>query len=173
MAKKSKKKKAIAKRSGFKAFLICLVLFALIALLVRTIVFVPVKVGSNAMASDYLIGDTVIADKLSVIKGYAPSRGDVVYAEFTSADVKLIRRVAGLPGDLIESREDGKYLVYSGGEVALGRAAGLSGGIIPEGAYLLLTDDGSELDSRTLGLIFGSSIIAKPVTKIWPLRRAF
>lgn len=183
MAKKKKtnKNKKARSRRGLKAFLICLCLFGLLALFTRLIVFVPVHMNSNAMAPGYLKGDVVYANKLALWKDYRVSRGDVLLTRYSASGGSYIRRVAGVPGDLIDVRGDGKYLVErledgSVLEVALGDAPGLVYGELPEGAYLMLADQLTEEnapDSRTLGLVFETEIKGCAGVILWPVSRMF
>ena len=181
MTKKKKKSlKARRRRRARKAFFISLFVLALAAAAVRFIVFVPVYMPTDAMQPTYRKGDLVYADKLEMWKNYRVNRGDMVYARFKANDGSYIRRVEGMPGDLIDVRDDGKYLVVRENglpisETALGDAPALVYGEIPSGAYLLLADDLSvtAADGRTLGLTYETEIIASPGAVLWPLSRAF
>ena len=115
-----------------------------------------------------------------LLRNFSVSRGDMVYARYKANGGGYVRRVQGMPGDLIDVREDGKYLVVRENglpayEIALGDAPALVYGEIPSGAYLLLADDLSAraADGRTLGLTFETEIIAAPGAVLWPPRRAF
>ena len=180
--KKTPNKKTVRRRHrGLKAFFICAVLFGLLALFTRLIVFVPIHMNSNAMSPVYLKDDVVYANKLALWKDYRVSRGDVLLTGYSASGGSYIRRVAGIPGDLIDVREDGKYLVEreedgKATEIALGDAPGLVYGELPEGAYLMLADNLSEEnapDSRTLGLVFETEIKGRAGAILWPVSRMF
>ena len=179
MTKKKKSLKARRRRAR-KAYIICLLVLALFAALVRLIVFVPVYMPNDAMRPVYCKGDLVYADKLEMWKNFRVNRGDLICARFKANGGLYIRRAAGMPGDLIDVREDGKYLVVRENglpvyETALGDAPALVYGEIPSGAYLLLADDlsVSAADGRSLGLTFETEILAAPGAVLWPPRRAF
>lgn len=175
MAKRKRNDKA-RKRRARRAFIIALVILGALSLFTRAMVFEPVRVQSNAMAPTYQKGDIVCALKLN-----APGdieRGDIMLCSFKSAGGRLIRRVAGLPGDLIDVRDGQKYLVYmgSGGELAelsLGEAPALTYGELPESAYLALADDAGEADSRSLGLLSERDLKAEAGVILWPVSRMF
>ena len=179
MSKKHKKNKAVKeRRRGFGRFLLVLAALILITLGLRFFFYEPVRIKTNAMEPLYTAGDTVIVRKLTDANRL--SRGDLVYAQFTAlSGAKFIRRVAGIAGDRITESADGiKVLVPADGSDALvlGEAAKLEYGEIPQGAYLLLSDntgDSAALDSRQLGLVLESSIVGTPGKVIWPLSRAF
>lgn len=180
MTKKKKNSLKARRRRARKAFFACLFVAALAAALVRLIVFVPVYMPTDAMRPAYEKGDLVYADKLEMLRNFRVDREDLVYARYKANGGGYIRRVRGMPGDLIDVREDGKYLVVRENglpayEIALGDAPALVYGEIPSGAYLLLADDLSAraADGRTLGLTFETEIIAAPGAVLWPPRRAF
>ena len=137
--KSAKKNLKARRRRARKAFFLCLFLFALLALITRLLVFVPVKMETNAMQPVYQQNDVVFASRLAMLRGDAIARGEDVYAYFAAANGSYVRRVVGMPGDLIDVRDGQRYLVYDGGakEIALGEAPGLVYGELPEGAYLL------------------------------------
>ncbi|MBQ3079772.1 MAG: signal peptidase I [Clostridia bacterium] len=159
-------------RNTFLAFVI---IFGLMALFTRYFIFEIHYVSTSAMAPAYEKGSIVVMLKHDVDMDKI-SRGDVVLSYFGSAEGKYLRRISGVPGDLIDVREDGKYLVYTDDQgimrqKALGDAPALVYGEIPEGAYLLLSDnlEANADDSRTLGLIYQTDISARPDITLWPL----
>lgn len=182
MAKKANKsgKKKRSRRRAFKVFLTCLILLILCGMAVRFIVFVPVYIKTNGMAPAYRKGDIVYADKLTMWKDFRVEREDVVYAAFGANGEHFIRRVKGMPGDVIDVRDGQRFLVVREkgivvDEIALGDAPGLVYGEIPAGAYLLLADDltlSGVADSRALGLVKEIDITAVPGPVLWPLTRA-
>ena len=126
----------------------------------------------------YQQNDVVFASRLAMLRGDAIARGEDVYAYFAAANGSYVRRVVGMPGDLIDVRDGQRYLVYDGGtkEIALGEAPGLVYGELPEGAYLLLASDLSAegvADGRTLGLVYETDIKARAGVILWPVNRMF
>jgi signal peptidase I len=108
------------KQSGsFSWFLIKL---AVVVFILRSFVFAPFSIPSESMLPRLLIGDYLIVAKWPYgfsrysipfapplwkgrIFGHAPARGDVVVFKAPPAQAQdYIKRVIGLPGDLIEMR---------------------------------------------------------------------
>ncbi|MBR5257743.1 MAG: signal peptidase I [Clostridia bacterium] len=177
MTKKSKKaklnKKKRQRRKNIKTFFICLLVALIAAALIRLVWIETVYVRSDAMSPRYVSGDIVAVNKL--MDATKVGRGDIVYASLNG--YKLIRQVAGVEGDLIDVRDDMRYLVNTetGEEICLGDAPNLNYGTIPHGAYFLLSlrlDDDAP-DSRALGLITRSNIIGEPQSVLWPPSRMF
>ena len=82
MSKKHKNGKKTASRkrkSGFGAFLLCLIVFGLLAAGARYLAFEPVKVTTDAMQPAYEQGDVVLINKLADVGRL--TRGDLVYAK--------------------------------------------------------------------------------------------
>lgn len=179
MAKKSKKSR-LRRRRARRVFFTFLILFALAGAIVRLFVFETHMFKTDAMKSAYFKGDIAVMEKYEMLTENKVERGDIVYARFESASVRLVRRVLGMPGDLIDVREDGKYLVYKDDEGvmrerALGEASGLVYGTIPENAYLLVNDnpDSDADDGRGLGLVYLTDITAEAGAILWPPSRMF
>jgi signal peptidase I len=96
-----------------------------LALLVRTFLFQPFSIPSRSMSPTLLVGDYVFTSKFAYgysrysvplspplfsgrIFGSVPARGDVIV--FRHHDSDYIKRVAGLPGDLIQMKEGELYI---------------------------------------------------------------
>lgn len=138
---------------------------------IRTFLVSPFQVEGNSMSSTLEDGEYIIINKLTYHLG-APDRGDIVVFRPPNDPKKYyVKRVIGMPGDLVTLR-GGKVLVRSEGQtndVPLdetyldGRNAGKtfrhppgSGDVseerfsVPEGHYFLLGDNRQgSLDSRS------------------------
>lgn len=168
------------KQRARRIFLTLLFLFSLAALFIRLIAFETFSFTSDAMKPAYRKGDIAVMEKYEMLTENEVERGDIVLAKFESGNVRLARRVAGMPGDLIDVRENGKFLVYKDDkgvarEKALGNAPGLVYGTLPEDAFLLLSDnlEVQADDSRTLGLVYLTDITAEAGMILWPPSRMF
>lgn len=168
------------KRRAFGIFLTLLILFSIAAFFVRLIAFESYLFTTDAMKTLYMKGDIAVMEKFEMLTENEVERGDVVLARFESADAHLVRRVSGVPGDLIDVRGEDKYLVYKDSEgimreKALGKAPGLVYGTLPENAFLLLSDnpEAEADDSRTLGLVYLTDITAEAGMILWPPSRMF
>ena len=99
-------------REWTKSIVIAFVLF----LCLRTFVLQTFVIISGSMAETLLVGDMLIANRLAVgpripgtrvhLPGYSqPRRGDVmVFDPHHEVDMKLVKRIAGLPGDTLQMR---------------------------------------------------------------------
>ena len=102
------------------SLLIALVLF----LVIRTFLINTFVIISGSMEETLLVGDLLLVNRVSVgsrvpgtsvrIPGYSkPERGDVlVFDPHHEVDMKLVKRLIGLPGDTLEMR--GKQLFLNG-----------------------------------------------------------
>ena len=95
---------------------------ALIAWVIRSLVFAPFSIPSGSMLPALFIGDYVLAAKWPYgfsrfsfpwgfpsfdgrLFGHLPKRGDVVVFRVPGADEDFVKRVIGLPGDSIAVRD--------------------------------------------------------------------
>jgi signal peptidase I len=107
-------------REWVKSFLVALVLF----LIIRTFLVQTFVIISGSMESTLLIGDLLLVNRVAVgsrvpgtsleIPGYSRlERGDVlVFDPAHEEDMKLVKRLMGLPGDTLEMRN--KELLING-----------------------------------------------------------
>ncbi len=118
------------------------------------------------------------------LPGYSkPKRGDVIVFIFPRDRTKdFIKRLVGLPGDVVEIREGGitvngrkvtdpritKSYYYNRGDYgALGQPIK-----VPEGKYFVLGDNsGASHDSRYWGFVDEKDVIGKAEVIFWPLNR--
>lgn len=179
MAKKSEKLRRRRRRAR-RIFLTVLILLSLAACIVRLLAFETYFFSTDAMKPVYRKGDIAVMEKFEMLTENEVERGDIVLCKFESADTRLVRRVFGMPGDLIDVRGDQKFLVYKDDEgvmreKALGYAPGLVYGTLPENAFLLLSDnpEAEADDGRTLGLVYLTDITAEAGMILWPPSRMF
>ena len=105
----------------------------LFVLIIRSFVFEPFRIPSGSMMPTLLQGDFIFVKKYSyglripvieskIVETGAPERGDVVVFRLPSnPKINYIKRVIGLPGDLIEYR--GHQLTINGVAMPLERDA--------------------------------------------------
>ncbi|MEX1123586.1 MAG: signal peptidase I [Patescibacteria group bacterium] len=86
----------------------------IIVVVASLIIFVgvPLPVSGNSMVPNFQSGELVVVEKLSYWSDKPIKRGDVVAAKFPADPQKtrLIKRVIGLPGELIEYRDQTFYI---------------------------------------------------------------
>jgi signal peptidase I len=112
-----KPKKGIV-REYFEAILIAIVL----ALFIRTFIVQAFKIPSGSMKPTLLVGDHILVNKfiygvklpffrITLIPVTDPKRGDIVVFKFPEdPDKDFIKRVIGIPGDVVEIRNKKIYL---------------------------------------------------------------
>ncbi len=131
--------KAKPQKSETKDFLQFVVKLALFVFVLRSFIFAPFNIPSESMLPRLLIGDYLLVSKWSYgyskhslpfsiplipgrILASVPDRGDVVVFKWPGDNRKdYIKRVIGLPGDLIEMKEG--QLVINGKAVPKQRIA--------------------------------------------------
>lgn len=113
-------KKKGALRENIEAIIVAVIL----ALFIRTFVVQAFKIPSGSMKDTLLIGDHILVNKFiygvkapflhkTMIPIKDPKRGDIIVFEFPEDPSKdFIKRVIGLPGDVVEIRN--KKLVVNG-----------------------------------------------------------
>lgn len=145
-----------------------------LAALLVTFVAQSYQVQGASMLPTFHDGERVLVDKLTY-RLRAPARGEVVVFRYPS-DVrrKFIKRVIGVPGDVIEVRD---WLVYVNGEplheeYILGPTYDEFGPIqVPEGSLFVLGDNRNHSeDSRheTVGLVPRNLLIGRALLTYWP-----
>jgi signal peptidase I len=153
-----------------------LALGVVLALVLQLFVQPTVVYGQSMEPSlhDY---ERVIVDKVSYHIGL-PSRGDIVVFPVEGEPLPLIKRVIGLPGEMVEVR-NGQVFVNG---VALrepyvsGPTEGNTPAVrVPEGTVYVMGDNrapGGSLDSRRLGPIPLTKLVGRARLAYWPLADA-
>jgi signal peptidase I len=131
------------------------VVFAVVfALLVNQFVIVNASVPSGSMEDTIQINDRIVAFRLSYLMS-DPERYDIVVFRSPDDESKLyVKRVIGLPGEIVEIKNGKIYLNDSDiplhDDFIKGRAFGNFGPYhVPEGYYFMVGDNrGKSNDSR-------------------------
>ena len=148
---------------------------------VQAVVASPYQVQQVSMENTLQPDQRVLVDKLT--PRFSPyHRGDiVVFAEpgAPSGSPPLIKRVIGLPGDVVQLRDghvvlDGVTLaepyVYPG-QVTLPET-GQTRWVVPAGALFVLGDHRQDSrDSRTFGPVAIANVVGRAWLSYWPLGR--
>jgi signal peptidase I len=185
-------------RDLIEVLLIALVLYLVIWNALQT-----VRVDGDSMDNTLQNQDLLLASKVSYYFGGNPSRGDIVVLIPPNQPPgepqrDFIKRVVGLPGDVIDidtSHGKGKVSIKPGGQGSfqtlnepylpeawttntLCCKANGSGSPsaqpvkIPPGDYFVLGDNRNRSDdSRSFGFVPRKNILAKAFLRIWPLGR--
>jgi signal peptidase I len=149
----------------------------LVAFVIKTFLLQAFYIPSLSMAPTLKINDRVLVNKLSYDL-HDVHRGDVVVFESPpnegSQTKDLIKRVIGLPGETVESR-DGHILIngqvlqepYLGPDVQTGPLEPIT---VPAHHYWVMGDNRpNSRDSRFFGAISDSLIIGRAFIRVWPI----
>ncbi len=178
------------KKSMFREYAEALIIALILAFFIRTFFVQAFKIPSESMLDTLQVGDHLLVTKFSygvkwpfsndyMIEGQDPSYGDVIVFKYPK-DPKLdyIKRVVGVPGDVIEMRN--KQFYRNGQPVKEDYVRILDpAGIyptrdlfgpftVPEGQYFVMGDnrDNSQ-DSRFWGTVEKSAIHGKAWRIYW------
>ena len=174
---------------ALREWIIVIVVALGVALVIRTFVVAPFYIPSDSMFDTLHTDDRILVNKLSY-RLHDVNRGDVVVFEkppavnFGDDSVEdLIKRVIGLPGDILEFRDcavfvNGQLLdePYTDGACTEPPNATVDpeqdGRItVPEGEYFVMGDNRrpqQSYDSRFWGYVDDDLIIGRAFVVIWP-----
>jgi len=145
-----------------------------VSLLIQQYAFAQVKVEQHSMETTLQPGNRMLENRL-LYRFSDPQRGDIVIINGPEYEKRLIKRVIGLPGDVLDIRNGTVYVNGEPLEEPYVNGGTKAGTIqlpltIPENSYFVMGDNrGGSLDSRDLGVIRSSSIEGKAVFRLWPL----
>ncbi|MEG0049772.1 MAG: signal peptidase I [Clostridia bacterium] len=109
---KSKEKKPINVKKEILSWVLTLGAAVVIALLIRTFLFEPIRVDGESMCDTLQNKEIMFVTKPEYLLGN-PERGDVVICKYPGRTENFVKRVMGIPGDTIEVRSN---VVYRNGE---------------------------------------------------------
>ena len=144
---------------------------AIILFLVINTLSARVRVDGFSMLPTLKDGEFVLVNKLAYRVG-TPARGDIiVFRSTTVADLDLVKRVIGLPGDKVEVR-NGKVILNGQtlNEAYINAAPNYSGTWkVPDGYLFVLGDNRNDSsDSHQWGYLPQQNIIGKALLIYWP-----
>ena len=178
------------KKSLFREYAEALVMALLLALVIRTFVVQSFKIPSESMMNTLLVGDYLLGDKftyglkipftnISIYDGREPQLGDVViFAYPKDPSLDFIKRIVGVPGDVIEVRNKQLYrnneLVkedfarFTDADTIINVRDNYGPRVVPEGHYFMMGDnrDNSQ-DSRFWGFVSRDAIRARAWRIYW------
>ena len=156
-----------------------------VALLIQAFLVKPYRIPSESMENTLLIGDRVLVDRISW-RFTAPQRGEIVVFHSPLAGPVLIKRIIGMPGDVISLRDgyvyiNGKRLVEPYVRTVAGRAEptqpftnGLPWSLqrpyrVPAGMYFMMGDNRTDSgDSREFGPVARGQLVGHAFWRYWP-----
>ncbi len=149
----------------------------LVAFVIKTFLLQAFYIPSLSMAPTLKINDRVLVNKLSYDL-HEVNRGDLIVFESPpneGSDTKdLIKRVIGLPGETVESR-DGRMVIngqvldepYLDDGVQTGALEKTT--IPPDHVWVMGDNRSNSRDSRFFGAIPESLIIGRAFVRVWPV----
>ena len=150
------------------------IIIAFVIVLIVTACVKPTIVSGQSMDDTLHDGNYLIVNKLAYKFG-EPEHGDIIVFDSGQEEHELwIKRVIGLPGDVIKT--DGRTLYINNakasepyikkGTVAQGE---MKTWIVPEGAVFVMGDNrNNSTDSRIIGCVEDDPVVGKAVLRLWP-----
>jgi len=199
--RKGKKKKEKPKRPLWMEILSwVLTLLAAVAgaLLIRSVIFEPVRVDGESMMTTLADGEIMLVSKYDysstwlcfpwqsseekenaprLTLGSGPARFDVVLCRYPGrGDTNFVKRVIGLPGDTVQLIDGYLYLngeavdePYIRDEYRSGRLNSFGPYTVPEGQYFVMGDHrNNSNDSRSVGPLDRNMIIGHVRRVVYP-----
>jgi signal peptidase I len=174
---------AATSRASWRRQLLGVLVWVLLALLLRWLVIEPRWIPSGSMLPTLRRQDRILVEKLRPLLGVPLRPGAIVVFHPPEALVEsgydaqaaLIKRVVGLPGDRIEVREG--RLWRNGAAVQpdwtpISMEYQLPPLTVPADHFLVLGDNrNASLDSHVWGPLPQSELIGTAVWRYWPLNR--
>lgn len=147
------------------------IVIILVVVLIRTFIITPVNVNGTSMNNTLEDNDTMILNKIG-IKFSDLKRFDIVVIK--TNDTYLIKRIIGLPGEVIEYKE-GKLFI-NGKKIKdpyykNNNTNDFESVKIPKNNYFVMGDNRSNsIDSRIIGVINKKDILGTTKLVIFPFR---
>ena len=197
--KKEAKKKATVRK--ILEWVLTVAAAVVIAFLIRSLVFEPVRVDGDSMNSTLTDGEIMFVTKFDygttwlclpwqnnearesaarITTGGNPERFDIVICRYPGrGDTNFVKRVVGLPGDTVELREGCLYVngerceePYIEDEYRTGSSNTFGPYTVPEGKYFVMGDHRSDSnDSRYQGPLSRDMIIGHVRSVLFPFNR--
>lgn len=157
-------------RELLETIVLSLVIFLLIRLVIQNY-----RIESHSMQPNFYEGEFILVNKLAFKLG-EPSRGEViVFHNPGNVEEDYIKRVIGLPGDVVEIRN--QIIFINGQELAEPYATNPFndnyGPITVSDNHLFVMGDnrGNSSDSRRIGPIPEELIVGQAWLRVWPFNK--
>jgi signal peptidase I len=137
-------------------------------LLVRAAIHIY-SIPSESMAPTLAVGDQIVVTRYF---GGMPERGDVVVFRSPADNEVMVKRVIGLPGDLVDSRlgrvRIGGHTIPEPYVLRQAATGAIDPQVVPQESYYVLGDNRDDsLDSRSWGVVPRSMIVGRARLILW------
>lgn len=166
----------MAIRWGLRRSVLSVVTAGILVFLLGAFVIGVFTVSSDSMSPGLLRGDSVLVNRV-VYRLHPPRRGDIIVFHFPQAGGReFVKRVVGLPGDVVKEQEGRLYLngtLLAQAPAMTSTDTGAPGGTrsprpIPAGRLYVLGDNpGTSLDSRFWGTVTERDVVGEAVLICW------
>lgn len=148
----------------------------IIVIMLTTFCVQSLRVVGGSMAPTLLNGQIVIINK-TAYKFQEPKQGDIIGFYTESVQEKVVKRIVGMPGDMIDYKDGALYINQVPLEYMADEKIRPRGDIdypykVPINAYFVVGDNiNSSIDSRyeRIGCISKDNIIGKISLRVWPI----
>lgn len=157
-----------------REWVVSLAIAVIVAMLFQTYIYAQSEVQNVSMQNTLVAGQRLIEDKWSY-HFHGPRHGDIVIINGQESDVRLVKRVIALPGDVIDIHNGEVFLNGERLEEPYVKGQTFEGVVeVPftlgaEQFFVMGDNREHSLDSRALGPIAKSSIEGRAVFRIWPI----
>lgn len=138
----------------------------LLVIIVYHTLFLSSRIASTGMEPTFQVSDNLLFSKAAYWFS-SPERGDIVFINNHHDNFSMVKRVVGIPGDVLQVKQGVLYIngdMYENDGLVNGFDMGESELTVLQGEYFVLGDNlDNSLDSRTkeFGCVKESSIVAK------------
>ena len=145
------------------------VIIIVLVVLIRTFIITPVRVQGSSMKSTLNNGDILLLYKLGKYNRY-----DIVVLKEAIDNETIIKRIIGMPGEIIEIVDD---VIYINGQAiedryAYGKTGNYEKIVLANDEYFLLGDNRVvSKDSRIFGPVKKSNIKGKTIVRLFPFNK--
>lgn len=167
-----------------------------IALIIRSFIIQPYYIPSGSMLNTLHIGDRLFVTKFSyglhipffnkeIVSLNSPEREDIIVFPFPlEPQVDFVKRVVGIPGDVIEIRNkqlyrngeavEESYIIHSDPLIINGSRDNFGPITVPDGHVFVMGDNrDNSRDSREWGFVKSSTIRGKAWLIFWSSKSIF
>ena len=145
------------------------VIIIVVVVLIRTFIITPVRVQGSSMKTTLNNGDILLLYKLGKY-----NRNDIVVLKEAMDNEIIIKRIIGMPGEIIEIVDNTIYINEEPIEDkhAYGKTGDYPKTLLKEDEYFLLGDNRVvSKDSRIFGPVKKSSIKGKTIVRLFPFNK--